>query len=104
MLGIAIDAVVLMVLLKAVNDEDVGFGTSFLVALAASIGTAVLAIALAAMIGVAGIVIAAVIAAAILGAAVSAMFGMEIKRAFLVGGLFMLVHIGVAVGFHLALG
>jgi hypothetical protein len=103
MLGIAIDAAVLMMLLKSVNDEDIGFGTALLVALAASVGTSVLAIALATALGAAGIFLAAILAAATLGAALSAMLGMEIKRAFLVAGLFMLVHIGMAIGFQLLL-
>jgi len=101
MLGIAIDALVLMVLLKTISDEDIGFGTSILVALVASIGTTVLAIGLAAMMGIAGIAVAALIAAALLGVAVSLLFGVEIKRAFLIGAIFMVVHIGVGIGFQM---
>jgi hypothetical protein len=100
-LAIAIDAVVLIVLLKVVNDDDIGFGAAILLALVASIGTTVLAIALGAVMGILGIVVAAVIAAAAVGAAVSALFGVEIKRSFLIGGIFMAVHIAVAVGFQL---
>ncbi len=103
MLGIAIDALVLMVLLKTINDEDIGFGMSIVVALVASVGTTVLAIGLAAVMGIAGIAVAAIIAAALLGVAVSALFGVEIKRSFLIGGIFMLVHIGVGIGFQLML-
>ncbi len=62
MLGILIDAVVLMALLKAVKDEDAGFGISIVVALVASIGTTILAIGLTSVLGVAGIVLAAVVA------------------------------------------
>jgi len=101
MLGIAIDAVVLIALLKIINEDDIGFGTAFVVALVASIGTTVLAIGLAAAMGLGGIVVAAVIAALLLAIAVSALFGVEIKRSFLIGGIFMLVHIGVGVGFQL---
>jgi hypothetical protein len=101
MLGIAIDALVLMVLLKTVNDEDVGFGISIIVALVASIGTTILAIGLAAVMGIAGIALAALIAAVLLGIAVSALFGVEIKRSFLIGAIFMVVHIGVGIGFQL---
>jgi hypothetical protein len=53
----AIDALVLMVLLKAINEDDVGFGTAFLVALVTSIGTTLLSIGLAALMGIAGIVV-----------------------------------------------
>lgn len=101
MLGIAIDAFVLMVLLKTINGEDIGFGTSIVVALVASIGATLLAIGLAAVMGIAGIAVAAIIAASLLGVAVSAMFGVEIKRSFLIGGIFMVVHIGVGIGFQL---
>ncbi len=48
--------------------------------------------------------VAAIIAAALLGIAVSALFGLEIKRAFLIGGIFMLVHIGFGIGFWLLFG
>jgi hypothetical protein len=101
MLGIAIDALVLMVLLKTISEEDIGFGTAIIVGLVVSIGTALLAIGLAALMGIAGVVVAAIIAAALLGIAVSAMFGVEIKRSFLIAGIFMLVHIGVGIGFQL---
>ena len=100
MLGIAIDAVVLIVLLKTLNDEDVGFGTAFLVALVAAIGTTALAFGLVAVMGITGIFVAAVVAAGLLGAAVSALFGVEIKRSFLIAIIFMVVHIGVGVGFQ----
>jgi len=103
MLGIAIDALVLMVLLKAINDEDIGFGTSVVVALVASIGTTVLAFGLMSVMGITGIVVAGVIAAALLGVAVSALFGVEIKRSFLIGIIFMVVHIGFSIGFILML-
>ena len=52
------------------------------------------------MMGVAGIFVAAVIAAALLAIAVSALFGVEIKRAFLIAGLFMVIHIGVGFAFQ----
>lgn len=103
MIGIIIDALVLMTLLKTLNDEDIGLGTSILVALAASVGTTVLAVALASMMGIAGIAVAAVVAAILLGVAVSALFGVEIKRSFLIGIIFMVVHIGIGVGFQLLL-
>ena len=100
MLGIALDAVVLMFLLKTVNDDDVGFGTAILVALAAAIATPVLGFALGLVLGVAGAYLAVLIAAALLGVAVSALFDVEVKRAFIIGGIFMAVHIGFAVGIN----
>ena len=103
MIGILIDAAVLMILLKTINDDDVGFGTAVLVAIAAAIGTSVLAIGLALVMGIAGIIVAAIVAAVLLGVAVSALFGAEIKRSFLIATIFMVVHIGVGVGLHLML-
>lgn len=101
MIGIAIDALVLMVLLKTMNDDDVGFGTSILVSIVASIGTGLLAFGLGSVMGIAGVLLAAIIAAALLGVAVSALFGVEIKRSFLIGAIFMVVHIVIGVGFQL---
>ena len=102
MLGIAIDALVLIFLLKAINDEDIGFGTAFVVALVAAIGTTALAFGLGAVMGIAGIFVAAVVAAALLGVAISALSGVgSVKRSFLIAIIFMVVHIGVAVGFQL---
>ena len=63
MLGLIIDAAVLILLLKTINDEDIGFGAAALIAIVAAIGTAVLAIALAMVMGIAGIIVAAVLAA-----------------------------------------
>jgi hypothetical protein len=100
MLGIVIDAAVLMVLLKTINDDEIGFGTSIVVSLVAAIGTTLLAKALATVMGIAGIAVAAIIAAALLGVAVSALFGVEIKRSFLIGAIFVVVHIAVGIGFH----
>lgn len=98
MLGIAIDALVLMALLKTVGDDDVGFGTSILVAIVASIGTTLLALGLVSAIGSAGLAVAAVVAAGLFGVSVWGLFGVEIKRAFVIGGIFMVVHIGVGLG------
>lgn len=101
MLGIAIDALLLIVLLQAINEDNIGFGTAFIVALVASIGTAVLASVLVASIGFAGILVAPIIAAALIGVALSTLVGVEIKRAFFIGGIFMLVRICIGVAFQL---
>ena len=102
MIGIMMDALVLMVLLKT-KDHDVGFGASIFVALVASIGTTVLAINLAALMGTAGIAVGVIISAMLLGVALSALFGREIKHSFLIGAIFMVAHIGVGFGIQLIL-
>ena len=103
MLGIAIDALVLIVLLKTMSDEDLDFATAFFIALVAAIGTSALAFGIGTAMGIAGIIVAAIVAAVLLGVAVSALYGVEIKRSFLIGVIFMIVHIGVGVGFQLML-
>ena len=104
MLLLLIDAFALVCLLKAINEDDMGFGSAFIIALVAAIGTNLLAYGLASVLGLAGVLLAAVIGAACVGVAVSAMLGVEIKRAFLIGGLFMVVHISVAIAFQMLLG
>ncbi len=103
MLIIAIDALVLIVLLKVVSDDDLGFGKACLISLIAAIGTSLLANVLWAAIGIAGLMLAATIAAAILGAALSWLVGAEIKRAVMMAVIFMFVHLGMAIGVNLML-
>jgi hypothetical protein len=98
MIGIAIDAILLMILLKTISDEEINVLTAFALALIASIATTVLATALAAIMGVAGIIVAGIVAAALLGVAISALFGVEINRSFAIGGIFFLVHIAFGIG------
>jgi hypothetical protein len=84
------------------SGESIGFGTAVIVALIAAVGAMALAYLLVPAIGAGGLIVAGVLTAAALGVAVSAMFGVEIKRSFLIGALFMVIHIGVAIGFHMA--
>ncbi|MFN0050792.1 MAG: hypothetical protein ACKV0T_01285 [Planctomycetales bacterium] len=101
MLGILIDAVVLIVLLNVISDEEMGLGKACLIAFVASVGTWLLAFGLGLALGIAGVVIAASLAAGLLGVAVSAMFGVEIKRAMAIGGIFIVIHFAVGFGFGL---
>ena len=101
MIGVAIDALVLVFLLQTINDDNIGFGSAFLVALVAAVGTGLLAFGLVLAMGLAGVFVAAVVAAILLAIAVSAIYGVEIKRAFLIAGLFMVVHIGVGMGIQM---
>lgn len=79
-----IDAVVLVFLLKAVNDDDIGFGTAALLALFTSILAFGLALGLGSVLGLWGIVLAAVIVAGALGVAAA----------------FMVIHIGIGLGLN----
>lgn len=95
MLSLIIDAIVLIALLKIFNDDDVGFGSAFAVALVTAIVTAVLAIGLSSVMGFAGTIVAGVTVAIVLAIAVSVLYGIEFKKAFLIGQAFMLAHVGV---------
>jgi hypothetical protein len=98
MLMLLIDAGVLMVLLKTINDDDVGFGSALLLALVTSVGTLLLALGLVEVMGTAGVFVAAILAAVLLGIAVSALFGVEIKRSMLIGVIFIVVHVAASFG------
>ena len=104
MLGILIDAAVLMVLIKAVNEQEVDFVTSIIIALVASIGTGLIAVGLGTLMGTVGLLLAAVVGAVVVGFAVSVFVGMEFKRACLVGAIFVAVHLGVSFGSQAAFG
>ena len=56
-----------------------------------------LAFALVPVMGFAGLIVAANVGGLLLGVVISALFGSEIKRSFFVGGIFVLVHIVVAI-------
>jgi len=101
MLGILLNACVLMALLKVINDEDAGFGMSALVALGTSIGALVLGIVFVEMMGSAGFIVAALLTAALLAIAVAAIFAVELKRACLISVLFMAINIGISLGFEM---
>ena len=101
MLGLALDAFVLMGLLKMISDEEVEFWTACGLALVSAVGTAILANVLADAMGLWGLVLAALIAVGLLGIVVSAVCGVEVKRAMAIAGGFMLFHIALNVGFYL---
>ena len=104
MLQILIDAAVLIMMLKAISDEDVGLGKACAISFITAVGTMLLAFGLGAVLGgLLGVFLAALIAAVLLGLALSALLGAEIKRSMLVAGVFMLVHIGTTVAFQLLL-
>jgi hypothetical protein len=104
MLLLLIDAGVLMLLLKSINDDDIGFGAAIVTALVTAIATTALAMGLITVIGPWGILVAALLAAALLGVAVSAMFGVEIKRSILIGVIFVVVHIAASFGLQAMMG
>ncbi len=101
MLLILVDAMTLIVMLQVVQGEDIGFGTAAIMAFVAAIVTGVLALVLGALIGLPGVLLAGLLGAIGVGAAVSLMFGVEIKRALMIGGVFVAVHLAFSVLFSL---
>lgn len=91
------DTIALVGLMVALSGDGIGIGTAAIISGIFAIATTILGAILAAVMGFAGILVAALIGAGILGLVISAMFGMEIKRAFAVGGAFAAVHFVVAV-------
>ena len=67
-------------------------------------GLSLLAFGLNEAFGLLGILAAAVIGALLLGVAIGALFGVELKRASLIAGIFVIVHLGIATGLHLMMG
>jgi hypothetical protein len=103
MLQIAIDALALICLLKVISDEDIEFAPACGLSFVAAIITTVLAVLLVGSLGLLlGLVAAALMAATLFGVAVSAWYGVEIKRSFLIGVIFVVVHIGTAIGLQMA--
>lgn len=97
MLTILIDAGVLIALLKGITDDDVNFGLACVIALGAAIGVAGLTFGLAEPIGpLWALIVAANVIGLLLGVLISALFGTALKQSFFVGGIFVLVHIGIA--------
>lgn len=95
MCGIIIDTLILIGVLSAVEGEEVSFMSAFVVALITSIATGVIAIGLSLAIGVAGVFVATAIGAVGVGIGVSAVFGVEIKKAMMIGGIFAVARIVV---------
>jgi hypothetical protein len=103
MLMILIDAVTLVVLLKVVHDEDAGWLAAALLGLGAAVVTGIISLLLWPVIGLGALAVAGIVGAVGVGFAVALMYGLEVKRALMVGGIFMAVHIVCAVGLNLLL-
>lgn len=93
MLMILIDAVVLMGLLAAFQEEELSLGFAAVIAIVTSIVTWLLAYGLIQAVGEMGLYLALLIGAVLLGIALSALYGMELKRAITVALIFMTVHL-----------
>jgi hypothetical protein len=99
-----IEAGLLIVLMQGLTDAEIDLITGVVIALVTSTVTGLIAFGLVSLIGPAGSILAAVIGAAGLGVAISAFFGAEIKRSFLIGGIYVVVHILLRLGMSLLTG
>jgi hypothetical protein len=95
---ILIDAGILIGLLAAFQEEELSFGFAAIMALVTSLITFALAYVLFQAMGLSGVFLALFIAAVLLGIALSALYGMEIKRAVMVAGIFMVAHMVISYG------
>ncbi|RCS54431.1 hypothetical protein DTL42_04620 [Bremerella cremea] len=84
-------------LLKVINDEDSGLLAAIGLAIGGAIGTSIIVSGLAAAMGIYGIPIGALISVGLLGLAVSALYGVEIKRSFLIAGIFIALHVTIII-------
>ncbi|MEX1040037.1 MAG: hypothetical protein WDZ51_05380 [Pirellulaceae bacterium] len=94
---VVIHICIFMVVLKVVSGELAGFGFSLLVALGSLFGQFFLGLAFAKMIGGGGFIVAFVFLTALLGWVVLAVYGVELKRAMLVGILYMVISNGIVI-------
>ena len=94
MIAILIDAVLLFVLLKVINNGDRDFMTSIMGAIAVSVGAPIMAFLMllvaedTAAIGDGDIIVAVTLAMTFLAGTVMLMFGVELKKSMLTAVLF----------------
>ncbi len=100
MLMILLNTLILMGLLKSINDEEVEFVTALIIAFVASIGTVALMAAFSFMGGW-GILPACALTSLGMAIAVSAIFGTAMKQAMIIGFLYLVATVLVGLGFSL---
>ncbi len=99
MLGIVIQAAILVGLIRIILEEDGNWLISALVAVGVSVATWMMAFGLAGGLGldpILSILVAAVTAGAGLGVGLAFFYGAGFARAFLVAGIYMAVTIGLS--------
>lgn len=99
-LRVLISTVVLVALIKVLNDDDdVSFVAAFAVSLAASFITGLAVIGLASVIGYAAILVGVLLGAAALAVMIWAVFDVTIKRSFAIVGLYTIAQIVMGLAF-----
>lgn len=100
MLGLILEAMILIGLIKIFTDDDVGFWKPVGIALLTAIATAVLAGVFFEMLGLWGIVVGVTLAAALLAGLLTLLFGIEFKNSSIIGVAFVFIHVGIQVLFY----
>lgn len=97
MITMLIDAVLLMALLQALDENEVDFVTAIVISIAASIATGLISSTLGFMLGTVGIILGGIIGVFATGAVISWFLGMDVKRAMIIAVIFFVVHVGLSV-------
>ncbi len=97
MIGVVINAVILIALLKALSDAEVSFLGAVLVSLGTSLAGFVLSLVLSPSIGVAGAFVALGVVATGLAVVLSAAYGIDLRRAGLIALLYFVAQVILAV-------
>ncbi len=98
---VSFEALLLVGLLHIINDEEIEMTTAALFSGGAAAFNAVVTYGLVGMMGFAGAIVAPVVTLVPIGVAVSAVFGVEIKRSFIIAIIFMVLVIGKQIGHEL---
>jgi len=97
MIGLALSAVVLVVLIQVISDEEPGFWWCVALSFLTSIAVQLLANLSTTLVGPLGIFLALGAGFGILGFLISAMFGVEIKRSYLISGIYFVIYYGILI-------
>lgn len=100
MLVLALEAVILITLIKMFTDNEVGFWTPLFIALVSAIATAALGQFLIPALGLWGIPISVILSALILAGLLTVVFGTELKQSMIIGVVFVCAHIAIHVAFY----
>lgn len=90
---IVFDAMIFMMLLLHFSDDEVDIRSAASIVAAGLLVAIVPAAVLVPILGVAGAILGAVISTVICGVALSAVFGMALKRAMMLSGIFTIIHL-----------
>jgi hypothetical protein len=104
MLLLLLDTVVLMAMLKWLCDEEMSLLWGIVFSFLSALGTLLIVAVGVVLLGFwGGLVLGFVVSGAIIGVTLSYFFGIEIKQACLIAGVFLAVHFGTSQLLSLAL-